>query len=352
MATRTDFKLETEGTEVATAFPSSIHNKTIIITGVNRGGIGGATAKALATQSPSLLILTGRTQSKVQAVIDDLHSTHPSVPTRFLELDLFSQASVRQAAEEVLAYQDVQGIDLLLNNAGVMNVPTLHLSPEGIESQFATNHIGHFLFTNLIVPKLVSAASRPDAPPGSVRVVNVSSIGHMFGPVRFSDPHFKLPYDKLPGTEKFDMEMLQKLGIDTTGPQGDSSYVPVAAYAQSKTANILFSLSLTQKLLRKYGIASFALHPGSIATELQRNSGDVSKMDEIRRRFMASAGKLMPARKTLAQGCSTTLVAALDPGLKAPEALYLNDCQVAEPLKGWAEDADLAERRGASVKSW
>ena len=343
MASNPSFGLTTTGHEVASHFPHAIRNRTILITGVSPGGIGGSSALALASQHPRLLILAGRNASKVHAVMASIAAASRGdgdVATRFLELDLLSQSSVRRAAAEVLAYDDdvgKEGIDILINNAGVMDVQARELSPEGIESQFATNHIGHFLFTNLVVPRLAAGA----------RIVNVSSLGHMFSPVRFSDHNFTVPNDRLPEAERFDTAVGERLGVDVLGPYGDGSYVPVAAYGQSKTANILFSMGLNARFLQNGGITSFALHPGSIDTELQRNSDRV-KMAEARKRFMSQGeGKaLMPARKNLEQGCSTTLVAALDPGLQVGvgQNVYMSDCQIVEPLKEWAKDPEAAER--------
>ncbi len=340
MASHSEWGFETAAAEVAAAFPDSIRGRTILITGVSLGGLGGTTAKALAAHSPHLLIFTGRSPDKVNAVIAEIQQSYPEVNYRFLHMDLSLQASVRKAAAEVLAHDDVDGIDLLINNAGVMDIQERTLSPEGIEIQFATNHIGHFLFTNLIMPKLVSAAAKESPNPSSAnpRIVNVSSLGHMFGPIRFSDHTLSRPLDDIPKEEWPSLDRLRALnGI----PDESSPYIPFAAYAQSKTANILFSLSLTAKLAAKHNITSFALHPGSVLTELQRNS-DQEKLAESRRRYG------LIKRKNLEQGSSTTLVAALDPGLPAGNVrdgtgLYLDDCQIGNQAD-WAKDPKAAER--------
>ena len=136
----------------------------------------------LAHQQPELLILAGRSLSKLQATDAALRSASPSVRTRLLELDLSSQKQVRKAAEEVNSY--VEPIDRLINNAAIMAVP-YSTTEDGIEAQFGTNHIGHFLFTNLIMKKLLAAKD-------GARVVNVSSLGHKRGPVRYDDYNFKV----------------------------------------------------------------------------------------------------------------------------------------------------------------
>lgn len=340
MASHPQFGFETTASEVAAAFPDSVRDRTILITGVSQGGLGGATAKALAAHFPKRLIFTGRSPEKVAAVIAEIHRDHAKVNCRFLHMDLSSQASVRNAAEEVLTYDDVDGIDLLINNAGVMDIQERTLSPDGIEMQFATNHIGHFLFTNLIMPRLISAAAKTSLNPRSanVRIVNVSSVGHTLGPVRFSDHSFSKPVDAIPKDEWPSFDRLRH--IDAI-PDESSPYVPFVAYGQSKTANILFSMSLTSKLAPEHNITSFALNPGSIPTELQRNS-DQEKLAESRKKY----GNMK--RKNLQTGASTTLVAALDAGLEAGSAsdgggLYLDDCQVANQAN-WAKDPKAAQR--------
>ncbi len=175
MTTHAEYDGHTEAVTVAAAFPSAIKDRTIVITGANKLGIGFTTAQALASQAPRRLILAGRSTAKVQECIDALRSEYPDVDYRPLQVDLSSQESVRKAASTVMAWEDVPDIDLLINNAGVMNLPERTLSPEGIEMHLATNHVGHFLFTNQILPKLIAAAK--DSPRGFVRVINISSVG-------------------------------------------------------------------------------------------------------------------------------------------------------------------------------
>jgi NAD(P)-dependent dehydrogenase (short-subunit alcohol dehydrogenase family) len=338
MASHPKFGFDTTAFEVADVFPDAIKGRTIIVTGVSHGGIGGATVKALAAHSPRLLICSGRNPDKVNAVIDELQETYPDVKYRFLNMDLSSQASVRNAAAEILGDDDVEAIDILINNAGVMDIQERTLSPDGIEMQFATNHIGPFLFTNLVMPKLISAAAKTSPPSANTRIINVSSLAYVFGPVRFSDYNFSKPLDQIPEAEWPQMDRLRQLGALEDNP---APYIPFAAYAQSKTASILYSLSLTAKLATKYNIISFALHPGSISTELQRNS-DPQKLADLRRR---SGGMRI---KTLESGASTTLVAALDPTLKAANVkdgsgLYLDNCQKGT-LEPWAKDPEAAEK--------
>ncbi len=327
MASHLEFDGTTNAFTVASAFPSSVQERAFLITGVSLGGIGGATAKALSSQCPKLLILAGRTKEKVEAVISEIQSSFPKVACRFLQLDLSSQSSVRKAASEVLAYEEV--IDVLINNAGVATVAERTLSEDGIEVQFATNHVGHFLFTNLIMPKLIAAAKVSS--PGSIRIVNLASHGHRYSPIRFSDINWEKKKYEIPANEWPDHDFLEaRVTVPT-----DQPYIPMAAYGVSKTANILFSVSLQQRL-QSLGIRSLAVHPGVINTELLRH---MSREDG-----QATLERLAKSWKTLEQGASTTLVAALDPGLwSTKERVYMSDCQFAD-VKAWASDPVAASK--------
>jgi NAD(P)-dependent dehydrogenase (short-subunit alcohol dehydrogenase family) len=205
---------------------ANIAGKVVLTTGVTQGGLGATFVQAIAQYKPRLLILAGRSAQKVQATIDEIKSNPKSsdVETRFLELDLASQKSVRQAAETVLGWKDVDHIDVLVNSAGTMAGP-YKTTQEGIENQFGSNHIGHFLFTNLLLPKILASPSP--------RVVSVASDGHRFGGIRFEDYNF----------------------------QDGKLYEQWEAYGQSKTANILFARALAEKWGAK-GLKAYSLHPG------------------------------------------------------------------------------------------
>ena len=325
MGVSAKFDASTNGTAVAATFKNSITDKVFLITGVSKGGIGGATAKALAAHSPRLLILAGRSSEKIQAVIEDISTNYPRVACRFLPLDLSSQASIRKAAAAVLAYSEP--LHILINNAAVMAPPHRTLTPTGgIELQFQTNHLGPFLLTNLLLPKLLSTASSTPAH-NTVRIINLSSSSHTISPIRFSDLNFSNPNASLPQEEQFLAPILSHLGLLAY----DGHYVPMAAYAQSKTADILFTIALNARLAAAggKGIRSFAVHPGSIDSELQRHS-DQGLIEEARNR----AGNSVVS-KTLDQGASTTLVAALDPELQLQEGAvgYMSDCDFVEPAE-------------------
>jgi len=220
----------------------------VLITGVSPKSLGESIALSVALQKPALLILASRTRSKIDAVAAKIKDAMPDVLLKAVLVDLSSQESVRQAAEEVNSLTNE--IDVLINNAGI-TVPEHRFTKEGIELQFGTNHIGPFLFTNLLMDKIRKAAK--ESTPGATRIVNVSSAGHNISPIRFSDYNFQgkeLPLEErpppgLPGI------------IFKPGPV----YGGFLSYAQSKTANILMSVYLTHHL-RCQGILSYSVHPG------------------------------------------------------------------------------------------
>jgi NAD(P)-dependent dehydrogenase (short-subunit alcohol dehydrogenase family) len=215
MTSHPEFGARTDGKTVAGAFRSAIKGKTILITGISLNGLGMSTAEALATQEPALLILTGRSREKVQKVIDQLSAQYPATAFRFLCLNLTSQKQVRQAAEDVMAYPDVPQIDIVICNAGVMAVQTRELCEDGIEMHLATNHVGHFLFINLIMEKL--KASAKTSTPGSTRVINISSFALYNSPVRFSDPNFEKEQEDLPPEERPNLAAMARFNLPTSG---------------------------------------------------------------------------------------------------------------------------------------
>lgn len=139
-----------------------------------------------------MLILPGRSRSRIEPVIKEINAINPSVISVFIEMDLASPSSVQNAAQQILAHPGIDHIDVLINCAGVMVCPyqpTEWRAPNGdsIELMLGTNHMGHFLFTKLLLGKIRKAA------PGA-RIVNVSSSGHRFGDVRYDDPGFKVSF--------------------------------------------------------------------------------------------------------------------------------------------------------------
>ncbi|KAF2442547.1 NAD(P)-binding protein [Karstenula rhodostoma CBS 690.94] len=327
--TNSEWGFNTTAQTVAAAYPDAIKNRTILITGVNRNGLGYATAAALASQSPSTIIITGRSQAKLDESLASLRTAYPSVTFKPLVVDLSSQASVRSAAASVLAWPDILTLDIVINNAGVMNLPSRTLSVDGIEMHFATNHIGHFLLTNLLMPKILAST----AP----RIVNVSSIGTFVSPVRFSDLLWNTPHAVIPEQEKPNVGMLAATDLLVTD---DTTYIPFGAYGLSKTANILFSVGLNKKVGGK-GVRSFALHPGEIMTDLHRTT-DPAWLAMAKERGTKVGLK---GDKSAEEGAATSVVAAVDPGLGGEkEGVFLEDCQVSAKVPSYAVDEKEAER--------
>lgn len=278
----------------------------------------------------------------MQESIDALKSKYPSVPIRPLQVDLSSQKSVRAAAAELLGWTDVPTLDIVINSAAVMCLPERTIGEDGIEVTFATNHIGHFLLTNLLLPKILKAAEK--SPPGATRIVNVSSASPWFAAMRWSDTNFDKKSRELPEAERPSAPMHAMWGVaDTT----EVSYIPLEAYNQSKVANVLFSVALSERLHARHGILSLALHPGVMQTELDRSM--TAETLGLIQGFKDSGAY---AFKTRGAGAATSLVAALDPGLGPREArdgkenygVYLSDCQLSGAATALATSSAEAEK--------
>jgi NAD(P)-dependent dehydrogenase (short-subunit alcohol dehydrogenase family) len=340
--TNPQFNHDTEALEVAAAFAQGIQGKNVLVTGVNQGGVGFTTAEAFASQHPAHLIIAGRNLSKIQDSINALKSQFPEVDYRPLQINLSSQQSVRTAAAELLSWTDVPTLDILVNSAGVMCLPERTLNEDGIEMHFATNHIGHFLFTSLIMPKLIKAAE--GAPKGATRVINVSSASPMVSKMRWSDMKFEKINKDLPTAEQPSYEMHRLWGCPD--PE-NKSYIPLEGYNNSKVANVLFGIGANKRLYDKHGVLTLAVHPGVIQTELGRNMPQET-LDTIAA-FIAAG---TTSYKTLGAGSSTSLVAALDPKLTVGETkdgsenygAYLVDCQISDRGHPLAVSSDEAEK--------
>ncbi|KAK6222022.1 hypothetical protein LQW54_001245 [Pestalotiopsis sp. IQ-011] len=341
--TYSEFNLHTEGLEVAKAFSESIRGKTVLITGVNLRGLGFTTAQAFASQSPAHLIIASRTPSKIQECIDALKQDYPDVDYRLLEIDLSKQKSVRAAAAEALSWDDIPIIDIVIFNGGTMGVQERTLTEDGIEMHLATNHIGHFLLANLIMPKVIKAAEANPVK-GAARIINVSSGSPRHSVMRWSDLRFETKSKDLPESERPDYGFHRMTGC--ADPE-NHAYIPWEGYNQSKVANLLFGIGLTRRVFERYGVLSLAVHPGVISTELGRHLPPeafevIGKMEK--------AGLI--SRKNLAAGSSTSLVAALDPKLGKSEdrgdkenwGAMLSDCQIWDEIRPLAISSSEAEK--------
>ena len=177
------YNATTAAGELVKDLADEIKGKVILTTGVSPGSLGATFVKIMASGQPALLILASRDTIKLQRTADAIDTTQSRVQVRLLQLDLGSLATVRKGAAEVNSWHDVPQIDVLVNNAGVM-ATEFALSPDGFESQLAINHLGHFLFTNLIMDKILASKSP--------RIVNVSSDGHRLHPIRWGDYNFRV----------------------------------------------------------------------------------------------------------------------------------------------------------------
>jgi NAD(P)-dependent dehydrogenase (short-subunit alcohol dehydrogenase family) len=259
-----------------------LSGRVVVITGAS-SGLGLETARAVAAHNADV-VLTVRDATKGAAALDIVGERG-----HLVALDLTSLASVRAAATEIR--DGWPSIDVLVNNAGVMATPEGR-TDEGFELQLGVNHLAHFLLTALLAPSMDAEA----------RVVNVSSLGHLVSGMLWDDPHYRTrPYNKW------------------------------EAYGQSKTANILFTLGLAKR-----GRIAYAVHPGSVGTDLFRYLPD----DE-RAAIVGPARATGGGTKTIAQGAATAVWAATADGI--PSGSYLADCAVAEALPH-ATDPDEAER--------
>ena len=169
------------GAEIAASNAQNITGKVILTTGVTPNGLGAFFNLTAAAQAPKLLVLANRNLKAAEETATAIAKAHPGVSTRLLHLDLNSLASVKKAAAEVTSWNDVPSIDVLVNNAGIM-APPYGKTEDGFEAQFGVNHLAHFLFTNLIIDKLLAQ--------GGARVVIVSSEGYRHSAVRFGDYDF------------------------------------------------------------------------------------------------------------------------------------------------------------------
>jgi len=277
--------------------------KVALVTGASTG-IGLDTARALAASGASVT-MAARDAEKLAAAADSLRERLPGAQIDTGVLDLASLDSVRGFAAGWLAGHD--RLHLLVNNAGIMFAP-YGQTAQGCELHFGTNHVGHFLLTNLLAPALLA-----DPP---ARIVNLSSGGHHASGIVWDDVNFeRRDYDKM------------------------------AAYGQSKTANVLFSVELDRRLA-PLGVHAYSVHPGLImTTELGRTMtrDDFEGMMAKAKASADGGGSGMPPAKSIEQGAATAVWAATAPELDAHGGAYLEDCHVSAAAP-YATDPDDAAR--------
>jgi NAD(P)-dependent dehydrogenase (short-subunit alcohol dehydrogenase family) len=270
-----------------------LSGRDAVVTG-GASGIGVETVRALASEGARVVIAT-RDRSKGEEVAERLRRETGNDAIEFRPLDLASLASVGAFATQFLALR--RPLYVLINNAGIMATP-LAYTADGFESQFGTNHLGHFALTVGLLPALKAA--------GGTRVVSLTSLGHRRSDVDFDDLDFRRrPYD------------------------------PWLAYGQSKTANVLFAVGLTQRLAGD-GIVANAVHPGGIMTGLQKH---VPREEQIRLGWIDESGVPHPRMKNAEQGAATSIWAAVAPELEGVGGHYLEDCAIA---KAWSADKPMS----------
>ena len=256
-----------------------LHGRRVVVTGAS-SGIGVETARALASTGAEVTLAVRNVEAGGK-VADEITKKLPPAAgaLQVARLDLADPASVTGF---VRAWTGP--LHILVNNAGVMALPKLILTPAGYEMQFATNHLGHFA--------LATGLHRCLAAADSARVVSVASIGHLFSPVVFDDLHYRFrPYDQW------------------------------TSYGQSKSANVLFAVGAAQRWADG-GIAVNALMPGNIAsTALARHMGP----DDLAN-FGKETDLTLPPVKTIEQGAATSVLLAASPDVEGVTGRYYEDC--------------------------
>lgn len=279
--------------------------KRALVTGVS-AGLGVETARALIAHGAQV-VGTARDLDKARRATEAAGVDASRLT--LVEMDLASLASIRAAADKLVA--DGGGFDLVIANAGVMACP-FSKTVDGFETQFGTNHLGHFAFVNRI-----AGLMKPGA-----RLVSLASAGHRFSDVDLDDPNF-----------------------ETT------TYTEFGAYGRSKTANILFAVEFDRRH-KDRGVRAVAVHPGGIQTELGRHM-----TPEVTKTMIDSIAASQPAGasfswKTIPQGAATSVWAAVKADIDEVGGLYCEDCHLAElqnepglrgGVRGYAIDGDRAK---------
>jgi NAD(P)-dependent dehydrogenase (short-subunit alcohol dehydrogenase family) len=262
--------------------------KVFVITGTS-SGIGIETARAL-YKTGATLFLTARDLKKARDALGDILDS-PGAHITLIEMDNASLESVREAASRILTQSSHQ-VNILINNAGVMAIPSLQLSADGYEMQFAVNHLSHFLLFQLLKPALLSSTT----PEMNSRVVNVSSSGH-----RLLNSPFNYTFK-------------------------EGGYNPWVAYGQSKAANVYMANEIDRRYGSK-GLHATSLHPGAI-----EKTGLGKFMDPKQVAAFENNEAFVRTLKSLEQGAATTVVAAVGREWEDKGGKYLVDC--AEATRG------------------
>jgi NAD(P)-dependent dehydrogenase (short-subunit alcohol dehydrogenase family) len=261
----------------------NLSGKRVLVTGVS-AGLGVETARALVAHGAEV-VGTARDLDKARRALGAAMGESAS-KVELVEADLASLKSVRKAADDLLARK--KSFDVIIANAGVMACPQ-GKTADGFETQFGTNHLGHFVFVNRLVPLLKSGG----------RIVTVSSAGHQISDVNIEDPNFE-----------------------------HTEYQPFTGYGRSKTANILYAVALDNKL-KSRGIRATSLHPGGIQTELGRHITPELRA-QLQARIAASKQGATFRYKTVPEGAATQVWAAFVAPADVVGGHYCEDCHVCE----------------------
>src|SRR5579859_7756346 len=274
----------------------NLKGKRILVTGAS-AGLGVETCRALAAHGATV-VGAARDLKKAEAATAEVRAQAANGGSlELIELDLADLASVRAAADKLNAKGEM--FDVVICNAGVMATP-FGKTKDGFETQFGTNHLGHFVFVNRIA-KLIKDGGR---------LVNLASSGHRFSNVDLNDPNFET-----------------------------RQYEPFLAYGRSKTANILFAVAFDQRH-RERGVRAAAVHPGGIQTELARHM-DPAQMEQMIKQIneqAAAEGKEPFQLKTVSVGAATSVWAAIVAPAEELGGRYCENCHVSDVV---ADDARL-----------
>jgi len=280
----------------------NLHGKRVLVTGVS-AGIGVANARSLAAHGAHV-VGAARDLAKAEAATEQVRKDAAANGGSFelVELDLASLKSVRACADRLV--KKAEPFDLVIANAGVMATPFGHTA-DGFETQFGTNHLGHFVLVNLIA-SLIRAGGR---------LINLSSAGHRYSNVDLEDPNFER-----------------------------TQYEPFVAYGRSKTANILFAVEFDRRH-RDRGVRAAAVHPGAIKTELARYT-DPSRLQTIVNQIndqLAKEGKPAFQFKSIPQGAATSVWAGVVASADAIGGRYCENCHVSQTVPADAPITAVSE---------
>ncbi|KAJ7744143.1 hypothetical protein B0H16DRAFT_1693284 [Mycena metata] len=295
MSTGPAFSFTTTADQVATAFVNEIKGKNVLVTGTSLKSLGFETARVIAKHA-NLVIITGYNAERLKLSEEAIKEEIPQANIYPLVLDLSSFAGVRKAAAEINA--QAEPLHVLINNAAASFVD-FKLTADGLETQLATDHVGPFLFTKLLTPKLLASATPTYTP----RVVFVSSAAQALG---------------------------TGVDFDALEHPDPAKYSKQVAYAQAKSANCLTAIELSKRSEGK--INAYSLAPGMIFTNVHEKEDSIPVLQSIG--HVGEDGKAVDGLpwKTLSQGAATTVAAAFDPRLNDKPGAFLEDSTVADHL--------------------